>query len=427
MATWRAENSMLTKKGIEILNSIKAGEGDIVITKVVAGSGRVSESLLYNQTSISGETKLFNITSINTSSSGAELEIYIENSDFVESYDLHQIGIYVYHQIYGEQLYHISQCDADDFDTIPPIADNAVTYGYSIFMEHANSSKVTITVNPEGMVTKEEFMELEARVGSSSRNLLHNWYFFNPIDSKEGKYHNQGQSYYSDKYCNNYVGSAPSPLPVSNIEDFCSQVVIDGTTYYVKSQYLQEGYVALAGGAPVVCFNRWILMSKDAYSLASKDDRGIYLTLSKNGGAFCQNIASILDPKKYAGKQYTLTAKIEQASTGDPVIFIFNGKEYFEVSPNTAYSGYYSITGTIEEDSTDFIVGIKNNSTSNFTYVRVTAMKLEVGDKSSLDKDPPADRAEQMAICIQYDPNTDEYVGFPTSTNSIVAQATITE
>lgn len=453
MATWKSQNSMLTQRGVEILNKLKAGIGSINVTRIVAGSGRVSESQLYLQTTVSGDVKEMNLSSINTSDSGSEINFYISNADFTAPFTVQQLGVYVTHPDYsGEQLYHISQCDANGADTLPVSSETQITQWYSIYMEHGNSSSITLTVDPTGVVSREEFSSLTKNAipgnfvtvdengkivdtgvsitdaGGSSRDLVHNGYFFNPVDTKNGMYFPQGQSYYSDKFLNTRVGSSTEPLPVVRIDGTSAEVVISGTTYYVNAQYCRRGYVAPSGSNTIVCLDRWFLKSSDSSSHVEKDDRGIYLTLSKNGGAFYQNIASIVSPAKYGGKKYTITAKIEQASTGDPVIFIDNGKETFEVSPDPAYSGYYYVTGTIDADSTAFRVGIKNNSTANFTYVRVTAIKVEVGEKTTLVKDPPADKAEQAAICIQYDPTTDEYVGFTSSaTANILAVATITE
>lgn len=167
MATWRPENSMLTQRGVEILNKLKAGVGSITVTRVVAGSGRVAESLLYQQTSISGVQKPMTISAKNTTDVGSEITFYIENKDFTEPYNLHQIGIYVTHPDYvGEQLYHISQCDANDYDTIPAISYTPVTQGYSVFMEHGNSSSVNITVDPSGMINTVQFNEFKESTNS---------------------------------------------------------------------------------------------------------------------------------------------------------------------------------------------------------------------------------------------------------------------
>lgn len=158
MATWRAENSMLTARGIEITSKIKAGIGSITITKIVAGSGRVSESLLSNQTQVSGITKPMVLSHTESREGGSEITLYIQNEGFTEDFILNQIGVYVSHPDYeGEQLYHISQCDADGYDTIPAFEDTVTTFGYSLFLENGNSSSINITVDPQGMVPRPEF------------------------------------------------------------------------------------------------------------------------------------------------------------------------------------------------------------------------------------------------------------------------------
>lgn len=158
MATWRSENSMLTARGIEITSKIKAGIGSITITRIVAGSGRVSESLLSRQTQVSGITKPMVLSHTESREGGSEITLYIQNEGFTEDFILNQIGVYVSHPDYeGEQLYHISQCDADGYDTIPAFEDTVTTFGYSLFLENGNSSSINITVNPQGMVPRPEF------------------------------------------------------------------------------------------------------------------------------------------------------------------------------------------------------------------------------------------------------------------------------
>lgn len=158
MATWKSENSMLTLIGEDILNKLKVGQGSITITRIVLGSGRVSQSSLLKQTQISGVQKSCVINGFNTRDGGSEISFYISNENFIESYNVNQIGVYVTHPDYsGEQLYHISQCEESDFDTIPAFSANSVTLEYSLFLTHGNSSSVVITADPEGMVNRSEF------------------------------------------------------------------------------------------------------------------------------------------------------------------------------------------------------------------------------------------------------------------------------
>lgn len=163
MATWKSENSLLTSVGEEIFNKLKVGQGAITISRIVTGSGRVAPSQLLKQTTISGVQKECTLNKANTSNVGSELSFIITNEGFTEPYSINQIGVYVTHPDYtGEQLYHISQCEEDDFDTIPPYSENAVTLDYSLFLVHGNSSSIVINIDPDGMVSIREFNEFKA-------------------------------------------------------------------------------------------------------------------------------------------------------------------------------------------------------------------------------------------------------------------------
>ena len=180
MAIWKPENSMLTLTGIEILNKVKAGIGKITVTRVVAGSGRVPASQLNYQTSISGSNKTMSINHSTAGDMGSEISVYISNENFTESFDLNQIGVFVTHPDYNEeQLYHISQCEAEGADVIPSLGDTPVTFGYSLFLEHGNANSFNITVDLQGMVSIPRFEELESSLVNP--NLLDNWFFVNPV------------------------------------------------------------------------------------------------------------------------------------------------------------------------------------------------------------------------------------------------------
>ena len=167
MATWKSENSMLTLLGAELLNKIKVGQGSITVTRIVAGSGRVAESQLYKQTTISGVQKLLTLNGYNTTNAGSEISFSISNEGLNEVFVVQQIGVFVTHPDYeGEILYHISQCNEGDPDNIPAYDDNVVTIGYSLYLEHGNSSSIVLNVDPEGMVTVEQFNSYKTEVNS---------------------------------------------------------------------------------------------------------------------------------------------------------------------------------------------------------------------------------------------------------------------
>lgn len=174
MAIWKSENSLLTQKGVEILNKVKAGVGSITVTRVVAGSGRVPPSQLYAQITISGTTKPMTITQVHTREGGSEISISITNDGFTESFNINQIGVYVSHEDYdGEVLYHISQCEANGVDVVPPVSDTPSTFGYNLFLEHSNESSISITVNPQGSVSISDFDEYKVSVEKRISNLTY--------------------------------------------------------------------------------------------------------------------------------------------------------------------------------------------------------------------------------------------------------------
>lgn len=163
MATWKSENSMLTEVGIRLLNKLKLGDGDsITLTRIVAGSGRVPESQIHSQTKISGTVKNMTLYSRKEIEGGSEISFFLNNEGFTGEYTVQQIGIFVTHPDYAEeQLYFISQCDEGSADVVPAFSDTPMKLDYSIFLEHNNSSDITLTIDPLGTVKIEDFDELK--------------------------------------------------------------------------------------------------------------------------------------------------------------------------------------------------------------------------------------------------------------------------
>lgn len=163
MATWKAENSMLTEIGIEILNKIKVGGEPITIARIVTSSGRVTNSVLYQQTSLKGAIKEATLSEVITLGNSSEISFFVNNEGQEDSFNVHQIGIFVTHPDYaGEQLYFITQCEEDDFDTIPPESVTPVKLMYSVVLEHGNSESLEFTVDPTGAVSVEAFERFKA-------------------------------------------------------------------------------------------------------------------------------------------------------------------------------------------------------------------------------------------------------------------------
>lgn len=452
MATWKSENSMLTQRGVEILNKVKAGEGVITITRVVAGGGRTVPSDLYTLTSMPGGSINMSLVKRNIHETGSEIVVRISNDSVTTPFPLNQIGIFVTHPDYDEeQLYHISQCESGTTDTIPAFDVTPLTIDYSLFLEHGNSSDIQITVNPLGAVSKEEFEDFLSRavagnlftvdedkklidtgipvsmVGASSRNLLHNWDFRDPVDTRGGFIVTSG-SFYKEPELTTRQGA----VVMAKVAVYVNEVYSTMGSYYVPTSAILPGYCG-EYSTPKVGINRWILTgtgsSSDQCTYMQKDENGAILHIAEAGGSFHQDVARTTSPNKYGGKTYTLSAKIEfieAINNGVPILYIDDGVNVVE-TPITG-TGIFSVTATISTDATAFIVGIKNNHTTLSSSVQVSMMKLEVGNKSTLANEAPADYAEQMATCIQYDPDTDLYRGFSfITTANTLAEAEVTE
>lgn len=173
MATWLPGNSLLTDVGMEILIKVKAGIGAITVTRVAAGSGRVSSSSLSSLMSVSGVQKPMTITKRKAYSSGSEITVNITNTDYSEEFPLNQIGVYVTHPDFvGEQLYHITQCEAEGYDLIPASTSGPSTLEYTLYMMHGNSSSVNITVNPQGTVSSLDFEAFKSSNATQHQELV---------------------------------------------------------------------------------------------------------------------------------------------------------------------------------------------------------------------------------------------------------------
>lgn len=429
MATWKAENSMLTQVGVEILNKVKAGVGSITVTRVVAGSGRVSASKLFQQTQLSGSTKPMTITQKDVVDNGSEISIYIRNDDFTESFNLNQIGVYVSHSDYNEEvLYHISQCEEVGSDIIPALEETPVTFGYSLFLEHSNSEYITLTVDPSGAFTVLDFenftkntapnnliaMGSDGNLKDSGRqiseipnpNLIHNWYFLDPVDQQNGYFATSGTPYYSNTDLNIQVGTLSSATKVTFVNYSYGTVVLNKVTYYIPFSHMTKGYV---GGKYSI--DRWYCSA----SFAEWNGSGYRIRHdSSTQGFFVQDI-----DRFYIADRRTITLSVLLGN-------------------NELFTGTATMPADIGSGLS--VINLNINSVASFECYRrsdnrllvqfrlktgadiiVKAVKLEFGSVQTLAykdhnnewvlSEVPS-YASQMALCKQYDPVTGAYIGF---------------
>ena len=165
MATWNSSDVVLTLKGREILSKVQSGNGSITVSRIMTGAGYVPPAQLFSQTAVTDERQEARIVKVDTTVGGSSVEVQIDNLDLTEPYDLYQLGIYVTHKDYDEEvLYLIAQCDINNPDRIPLASDTPITVHYSLFMEHSNTDNVEINVNLSDLVYRSDFEALKEKV-----------------------------------------------------------------------------------------------------------------------------------------------------------------------------------------------------------------------------------------------------------------------
>lgn len=167
MATWNSDNIIITKKGEEVLSKVLAGIGKLTISRVVTGAGYVSPSKLYSLTQVSDIRQELDITSYSTTNEGTSLALRVSNKELESSYSLYQIGIYVTHPDFSEEvLYVIAQCDTDNPDIIPLPSETPVSLNYNFYLAHSGTSDVKITISDSGLVSVREFESYKQEVST---------------------------------------------------------------------------------------------------------------------------------------------------------------------------------------------------------------------------------------------------------------------
>lgn len=288
-------------------------------------------------------------------------------------------------------------------------------HGYNYLMQMVNA-------------VQQAAIELETHLLSlpGSKNLLHNWYLRSPINTKAGYIIPTGTSYYGSESLTTKVGTTPYIIVPNYVGSTYASYVLSGTTFYVSRTSLVYGYLGSVDGS--VCIDRWRLKNNSTLVQSSIEPQSsaCKIVLAKQNGDFYQEVTKSILGSTFRSLMYTFSAQVESVTDGTMYLYITDGKSTKQVWMQSA--GLHSVSLQVAEGATKLVVGIKNTSASNAGTIKVSAVKLEVGAVSTLASDPPADRAEQMAICVQFDPNTDEYRGFTSlTTANILADATITE
>lgn len=168
MAIWNTSNILHTLEGRKVLSKVQAGVDKLTVTRIVTGSGRVNPAQLYNQLQVTEIQQEMSLLDVETDENGSSLEIQVSNLNLTQGYNLNQIGIYVSHPDFdNEVLYLIAQCDSTPTSTpdyIPTPDITPLALNFSMYMEHSGTTNVEFTINLAGMVTIAQFNDLRDRV-----------------------------------------------------------------------------------------------------------------------------------------------------------------------------------------------------------------------------------------------------------------------
>ena len=162
MAIWDKENCKITVGGKNLLAQLQAGE-QLEIVRVVCGSNAVDTDVLENQTEILDIKKELEYRKIvDVSGNSATFFFMLTNAGVTEAFPIKQIGIYAREPgtTDGEILYIIMQASGD-IDIIPTEASMPnFQEAYKLKTLFENEAGFSVTVDPIGMVTEEEFQAL---------------------------------------------------------------------------------------------------------------------------------------------------------------------------------------------------------------------------------------------------------------------------
>ena len=163
--------SVLTKKGIELLAKAQAGKCTIKLTGAVTGSGSYSDDEdLTAMTSLKEPQQTFGLNVVKVQN---ETNVYAkfvitnrpESGALAQGYYVKEIGIYAEDPDGGEVLYAIAVAVEDQWDYMPSYNGMlASTITVEFLIEVANASEVTIQ-SPEGFYIFDETTGAKYRLG----------------------------------------------------------------------------------------------------------------------------------------------------------------------------------------------------------------------------------------------------------------------
>lgn len=164
MAVWKPENIKMTSRGLEMLATVLGGDGGLTLTKVAVSQARHVGNL-EDATGLESEVMELDIINVTPEKTGSSIEVQLNNKKNLYSspFELHQIGVFMSHPNYGEQLYFIAQCEQDGVDFIPDYNETPLVLNYNLYIKHEGTSNVTINVSEGASTPLTDFNALKQR------------------------------------------------------------------------------------------------------------------------------------------------------------------------------------------------------------------------------------------------------------------------
>ena len=163
-----AWESVITDGGLSMLEQIAAGGSVLNLTKVVTGKGTVSSADLHSQTAVSSiEDATTGVLTRKIESDGVRISVRIYS--YTEEYTMKQIGIYGKVDNGNETLFALLQ-NTDGIDILAYANFPDFAFNISLFVESANASSFTATVNTNALVSQGQLNEALSNVVSLTRS-----------------------------------------------------------------------------------------------------------------------------------------------------------------------------------------------------------------------------------------------------------------
>lgn len=162
MAVWSKESCVITAGGKNLLAKLTAGK-QLEIVQVVCGSNTVEIEMLEQQTEIQNVKKELEFRKIvDVTNNMSTFICYLKNTGVTEAFALTQIGIYAKNPDNENEkiLYCIMQVSQDE-DIIPTETSmNNFVETFILNTLFENETGFSVTLDPLGMTTEEEFQQL---------------------------------------------------------------------------------------------------------------------------------------------------------------------------------------------------------------------------------------------------------------------------